>query len=110
MRVPIAVLGRDAVFGGTARDRLDVGAEAGVVRRQRSLAHGGVRVVVRIERLGRRLRLTDVSRSSSLLSLVLETEVGRDGDRKQNADDDQNNKELDEREAALVLVDPLPEG
>src|SRR5215471_18043532 len=74
--------------------------------------HAGIRlrVAIGVERLGRRKGRADVGLGRGLLSAVLEAKVRRDGDREQHADDDQNDEQLDQREAALILVKPLSEG
>src|SRR5205085_7836010 len=96
---------------GAGEARVDALQASGV----RCIAGGRshVRVVAEIRevRLGIRNRRPNVGGGRLGLGAILEAEVRRDGDREQNADDDQHNQELDEREAALVPgIDALPEG
>jgi hypothetical protein len=58
-------------------------------------------------RLGVRNRRADVRHGGRLLSLLLEAQVGRNGDRQQDADDDQDDEKLDQGEA-LVTSESLP--
>src|SRR5262249_22305553 len=117
VRVVACVLSRDAEVRGAAlggedagdgRRTSDVGLHARVVALEGGDADAGVAVVVRVVRNGVRDGLADIRRGSGLLRLRLEGEVRRNGDRKQDADDDQNDQELDERETALVPGETLP--
>src|SRR3954447_2923656 len=91
--------GRDLTAGGAdvearvrERGAAAVRVHAGVV--------GSASLDLRHEVAGVRLRLR-------VLALLLLAEEGRQGDRGENADDQDHNEELDEREALLLAVDPL---
>src|SRR3954465_5548091 len=95
---------RGAAGGHLTAGRADVEARVAERRGGAVRVHAGVvgraRLDLRHEVAGVRLRLR-------VLTLLLLTEEGRQGDRGENADDQDHNEELDEREALLLAVDPL---
>src|SRR3954453_6637946 len=116
---------RDRERVGRLRDRHDRVARAGAGRRDRDLAlagadvearvaelrrGGAVRVVaggIRATRLDLRDRVARVRLRLGVLALLLLTEEGRQGDRGEDADDQDHDEKLDEREALLLAVDAL---
>src|SRR4051794_37340864 len=85
-----------------------VGAD--VEARVRESGGAAVRVhagVVGRARLDLRDEIASVRLRLRVLTLLLLTEEGRQGDRGKNADDEDHHEELDEREALLLAVDPL---
>src|SRR4051812_30865417 len=116
---------RDRERVGRLRDRHDRVAGAGARRGHRDLALtgtdveagvaelrrcGAVRVVaggVGATRLDLRDRVTRVGLGLGVLALLLLAQEGRQGNRGKNADDQDHDEKLDEREALLLAVDPL---
>src|SRR3954454_12996096 len=87
-----------------ALTRADVQAGVG------QLSRAAVRVVTRVVRRARldlRNQVAGVRLRLRVLALLLLAEEGRQGDRGKNADDQDHNEKLDEREALLLAVDPL---
>src|SRR4051794_11442194 len=102
--------GHDVARSGDAggRDLTAVGAD--VEARVRESGATAVRVhagVVGRARLDLRHEVASVRLRLRVLTLLLLTEEGRQGDRGKNADDEDHHEELDERKALLLAVDPL---
>src|SRR4051794_22106123 len=96
---------RDAVRGrrrrgGAEDDVLDAGVVARLQLRKR---RADVAVVVGGVRLDAGDGGAHVCLRGRLVSAILEAEVGRDGDRHQDPEDDDDDQELDEREALIAL-------
>src|SRR3954454_5829190 len=90
-----------------ARARRRVDGQASVAELAGRVALVVVTLNVRCARLDLRDGVTRVGLGLRVLALLLLTEEGRQGDRGENADDEDHYEELDEREALLLAVDPL---
>ncbi len=93
--------GRADAVTETGRHRAEV--EAGRAERRRRVA---LRVVLRVceARLDLRDEVTSVRLRRGVLALLLLTEERRESDRGKNADDQDDDQELDERKALIVLA------
>src|SRR4051812_38755121 len=87
------------------RRRLDRDALDALVvgRLQVREGHAGIAVVVRVVRLDGRDRRAYVGLGRAVVRAILELQVGRDGDREQDAEDDDDDQHFDEGETALIL-------
>src|SRR3954452_14463602 len=83
----------------------DVEAGVAELRSRRAVRVAAGRV--RGARLDLRDGVTGVRLGLCVLALLLLTEEGRQGNRGENADDQDHDEELDERKALLLAVDPL---